>query len=117
MCYKQDWTSGFMSGVRKLRTEGGVLLPKRRQIALERSHLYMEKTTRKRGRPRIEVTQDVLEARRLARQRYNARRTEVATNTAAILLKPRSAVSASEFPRRRTNINKKKADFGKCLYM
>nr|XP_017234917.1 PREDICTED: uncharacterized protein LOC108208855 isoform X2 [Daucus carota subsp. sativus] len=71
----------------------------------------MEKTTRKRGRPRIEVTQDVLEARRLARQRYNARRTEVATNTAAILLKPRSAVSASEFPRRRTNINKKKADF------
>ncbi|WOG92928.1 hypothetical protein DCAR_0312206 [Daucus carota subsp. sativus] len=36
----------------------------------------MEKTTRKRGRPRIEVTQDVLEARRLARQRYNARRTE-----------------------------------------
>ncbi|KAL8101720.1 hypothetical protein AgCh_033566 [Apium graveolens] len=40
------------------------------------SRAYMEPSPRKRGRPRIPLTEDVLERRRLAKQRSNSRRSE-----------------------------------------
>ncbi|KAK1402479.1 hypothetical protein POM88_002084 [Heracleum sosnowskyi] len=105
----------------------------------------MEGTSRKRGRPRIPVTEDVIESRRLAKQRYNqrynARRAEGTTShgpstettvhftgttshgpsmettvdAASIPLRRRGGVSAAESPRRRGSIDKKKTNFGEYI--
>ncbi|KAL1808858.1 hypothetical protein ACET3Z_025848 [Daucus carota] len=73
----------------------------------------MDTPPRKRGRPRVVVTDAVLEQRRLAKQRSNAARgrADGPSNTAP----QASHVSGAETPRKRNRINMKKRLFGEAL--
>ncbi|KAK1351704.1 hypothetical protein POM88_053987 [Heracleum sosnowskyi] len=81
----------------------------------------MDPTTRKRGRPKVVVTDSLIEARRLAKQQHNARRSGgniLASSSLASTghttpqpVRRRGGVSAAESPRRRTRIDKKKSEF------
>ncbi|KAK1359002.1 hypothetical protein POM88_043476 [Heracleum sosnowskyi] len=57
---------------------------------------FMEQTPRKRGQPRLPVTEELIEARRLSKQRRN---------------RQQRGGSEMETPRQRTNIDKRKREF------
>ncbi|XP_074372473.1 uncharacterized protein LOC141713116 [Apium graveolens] len=73
--------------------------------------------------PRIAITDNLLEERRVAKQRLNARRSRgnvlssssltSAGQAAPLPVRRKGEVSATESPRRRTHIDKKKRVFGK----
>ncbi|KAK1361035.1 hypothetical protein POM88_045509 [Heracleum sosnowskyi] len=83
----------------------------------------MDPTTRKKGRPKVVVTDSLIEARRLAKQQHTARRSGgniLASSSLASTchttpqpVRRRGGVSAAKSPRRRTRIDKKKSEFGK----